>query len=126
MRNTHPESLPEGATPGTWTHVEGRKIALMVNPCTISSGSYTHARGRGWNTLCGREFRILTYVDDRTRYPDAICVTPAFRIMARSTLGKPESAGKQVAKVELPPLPYGPMVPPQPPKKKAAIVAERP
>ena len=116
MRNTHPESLPEGATPGTWTHVEGKKIALMVHPWTVNSGAYA-ARHDRWNTLGGRNFRILVYAEDRARYPEAICVTPAFRIMARSTLGN--NKGKQVARSDLQPLPYGPMVPPEPPAKGA-------
>ena len=118
MRNTHPESLPEGATPGTWTHVEGRKIALMVSPSSITSGSYE--KTYRWNTLGGRDFRIMICAEDRARYPEAICVTPAFRIMARSTLGK--NAGKQVATLTLAPLPYGPMIPPQPPKRAPRVL----
>ena len=90
MRDLHPESLPGGATPGTWTHTEGQKIALMAYPSTISSGAYE--RNPKWNTLGGREFRILVYAEDRVAYPEVICVTPAFRIMSRSTLGK--NAGK--------------------------------
>ena len=111
IKGPHPESLRGGDTPGTWTHVDGQTISLMVHPYTISSGGFE--RNQQGNTLGGREFRILVFAEDRVAYPELICVTEAFRIMSRSTLDK--SPGKQVKLSPTHVLNYGPLIPPQPP-----------
>ena len=116
MRAADPESLPEGKTPGTWTHIEGKAVALMVHPWTISSGGYKFHAHYEWNTLGGREFRILVYAEDSARFPEAICVTPPFRIMSRSTLGN--NKGRLIddqVQLQCTRLRYGPMRPPKPP-----------
>ena len=113
MKADFPQSLPDGACPGTWTHVEGRKIALMPYPWTVSSGAYE--RNQKWNTLGGREFRVLVYAEDMVRFPHAVCTTEPFRILKRSTLNN--NKGKVVDMKPKFTLPLGPMRPPEPPAR---------